>query len=188
MSDAAGNIQVLDHGFIRLMDLKEAGFDPPDYRYHCFTAHYRKQLDFTWESLEASKTSRRRLRDAAQALKSEPNKPACADHQNAFRTALEDDLNAPAALAAVWDAVKSGIPAGAKRTFLEEVETVLALGLFSADAVQAPLSKEQEELFELRGKARGKKDFKSADELRKKLEALGVLVEDTKQGQKWRRK
>ena len=55
-------------GFVKLSDLKDKGFSPLDYRYHCFTAHYRKQLDFTWETLEGSKTSRRRLKEAALAL------------------------------------------------------------------------------------------------------------------------
>ena len=174
-------------GFIRMADLKESGFDPLDYRYHCFTAHYRKQLDFTWESLESSKTSRRRLREAALALKGQAKKPACADHQKAFRLALEDDLNVPSALAAVWDALKSDLPAGSKLSFLEEAEVVLALGLFR-EQVQAALSPEQQALLDERAAARARKDFKKTDELRKKLEALGILVEDTKQGQKWRKK
>jgi cysteinyl-tRNA synthetase len=174
-------------GFIRLADLKEQGFDALDYRYHCFTAHYRKQLDFTWESLESSKTSRRRLCETAAALEGEPAKPACADHQKAFRQALEDDLNAPEAVAAVWDALKSGLPAGAKKAFLEQAVSVLALGLLR-ERTEAPLSAEQQELLERRAKARSAKDFKLADELRRKLGAMGIVVEDTKQGQKWRRK
>jgi cysteinyl-tRNA synthetase len=174
-------------GFVRLADLKEKGFDPLDYRYHCFTAHYRKQLDFTWESLEASKTSRRRLKEAALALKNEYPKPACADHEKAFLAALEDDLNMPAALAAVWDGLRSDVPAGSKRVFLELAEKVLALGLFSED-VQAPLPANVLALLERRVKARADKDFALSDSLRKELDALGILVEDGKDGQKWRRK
>ena len=59
-------------GFVTLADLKEKGFDPLDYRYHCYTAHYRKQLDFTWDLLESAKTARRRLREAAAAVKARP--------------------------------------------------------------------------------------------------------------------
>jgi len=172
-------------GFIKISDLKEKGFAALDYRYHCFTAHYRKQLDFTWEALESSKTSRRRLREAAGALKNEPLRPACADHRKAFRAALEDDLNLPGALAAVWESLKSGVPGGAQRAFLEEAESVLGLGLFQEEA-EASLAPELQELLERRAAARREKNFALSDSLRRELEAKGVVVEDTRQGQRWR--
>ncbi|MDD5628737.1 MAG: cysteine--tRNA ligase [Elusimicrobia bacterium] len=174
-------------GFVTLADLKDQGCDPLDYRYHCYTAHYRKQLDFTWELLESAKTSRRRLREAAVALKDAPAAPACAEHLAAFRAALEDDLNLPGALAAAWGCVHSPAPAGAKRAFLEEAEQVLALGLFKDEARDA-LPPELQALLERRAAARAAKDFKLSDELRRELDSRGVLVEDTKQGQRWRRK
>jgi cysteinyl-tRNA synthetase len=174
-------------GFVTVADLKARGFDPLDYRYHCYTAHYRKQLDFTWELMESAKTSRRRLREAALLVKDEPLKPACADHQKAFRAAIEDDLNMPGAVAAAWDCLHSEVPGGAKRAFLEEADSVLALGLFRAEA-QAALLPEDQDRFDRRAKARADKDFKLSDVLRRELEERGILVEDTKQGQRWRRK
>ncbi|MBI3551848.1 MAG: cysteine--tRNA ligase [Elusimicrobia bacterium] len=174
-------------GFVKLSDLKERGFEPLDYRYHCFTAHYRKQLDFTWESLESSKTARRRLREAALAVKDEPLRFACADHEKAFRAALEDDLNMPGALAAVWDCVKSNVPSGSKRAILQRAENLLGLGLFKAD-VPSELPPELQQLLDRRAKARADKNFKEADVLRRDLEINGILVEDTKAGQKWRRR
>ena len=193
-------------GFVTLADLKEKGFDPLDYRYHCYTAHYRKQLDFTWELLDSAKTARRRLREAAAAVKGEPLQPvdagrkeirpagaggtsdtAGAELQRAFRAAVEDDLNMPGAVAAVWDCLRSGASGGAKRAFLEEAEAVLALGLFREEA-QAALSPEDQDLLDRRAKARAAKDFKSSDDLRHELESRGIMVEDTKQGQRWRRK
>jgi cysteinyl-tRNA synthetase len=174
-------------GFVTLTDLKEKGFDPLDYRYHCYTAHYRKQLDFTWALLESAKTARRRLREAAAAVAGEALKPACPDHQKAFRAAVEDDLNMPGAVAAVWDCLRSDVPAGAKRAFLEQAEAVLALGLLRGPA-PAALSSEEQGLLDRRVQARAAKDFKLSDELRKDLESRGILVEDSKQGQRWRRK
>jgi cysteinyl-tRNA synthetase len=176
-----------DGGFVTVKHLKDKGYSPLDYRYHCLTAHYRKQLDFTWQSLDSSKTGRRRLKDQAMALKDEPLKPSCADHQKAFREALEDDLNAPAALASVWDCLKSDVPAGAKRAFLEEADTVLGLKLFEPEVVAA-LTENEQKLLDERAAARSSKDFKRADALRKELEGIGVLVEDSKEGQKWRRR
>jgi cysteinyl-tRNA synthetase len=174
-------------GFIKLSDLKEKGFDPLDYRYHCLTAHYRKQLDFSWEALEGSKTARRRLRESAALLAAEPEKPACAEELAAFEAALADDLNAPAALSVVWDALKKNeIPAGARAAFLRKVEEVFALGLFTRDKLE--IAPEVQALIDRRAKARQDRDFKLSDDLRKELDAQGILVEDTKQGQKWRKK
>jgi cysteinyl-tRNA synthetase len=170
-------------GFVKLADLSAKGFSPLDYKYHCFTAHYRKQLDFTWEALESSKTARRRLCDAARALAAAAPKPGCADFSNAFRDALCDDLNAPAALAVVWDALKSDLPDGSKKAFLQEAESVLALGLFDA-APEAAVPAEVAALLARRAAARASKDFAASDSLRKEIEALGWLVKDGKDGAK----
>ncbi|MFI5362695.1 MAG: cysteine--tRNA ligase [Elusimicrobiota bacterium] len=174
-------------GFVKLSDLAEKGFSPLDYRYHCFTAHYRKQLDFTWESLEGSKTSRRRLAEAARALVAEPVKPGCAEYSARFRDALSDDLNMPSALAVVWDALKSDLPGGAKRTLLEEADSVLGLDLFKAEQAAA-LPPAVAALVDQRAQARAAKNFDESDRLRAAIETLGWLVEDAKGGQKARRK
>ncbi|MBI4375528.1 MAG: cysteine--tRNA ligase [Elusimicrobia bacterium] len=174
-------------GFITLRHLMEKGFDPLDYRYHCLTAHYRKQLDFSWEALESSKTARRRLRELALAFKKEPAKPACADDETAFRRALEDDLNVPGALASVWEGLRrQDIPAGAKAALLRMAEDLFRLGLF--DEAEQALDGELERLLHEREQARRSKDFSRSDELRRELERRGLLVEDTAQGQRWRRK
>lgn len=170
-------------GFVKLADLKEKGFSPLDYKYLCYTAHYRKQLDFTWESLEAAKTARRRLKESAAALAAEAPKPGCAEHSARFADALSDDLNAPAALAAVWDALKSGLPGGAKLAFLREAEGALALGIFEAEPA-AVVPAEVLALVERRAQAKARKDFAEADRLRKEIDGLGYNVIDGKDGAK----
>jgi cysteinyl-tRNA synthetase len=172
-------------GFVAVADLKKAGFSPLDYKYHCFTAHYRKQLDFTWESLGGARTARRRLLEAARALAGEAPKPGCAEYSERFKAALADDLNAPAAMAVVWDALRSDLPAGAKAAFLKEAESVLALDLF---AQEAELPARVKELLELRAKARAAKDFAASDRLRAEIDASGWIVEDVKGAQKVRPK
>jgi len=174
-------------GFVKLADLVERGFSPLDYRYHCFTAHYRKQLDFTWESLESSKIARRRLAEAARAVAAEAPLAGSEEFSARFEFALSDDLNVPAALAVVWDALKAPLTGGAKRTFLEEAETVLALDLFKPERADST-PPEVAALAESRVRARAAKDFAESDRLRKAIEALGWLVEDAKDGQKLRRK
>ena len=172
-------------GFVTVRHIKERGFDPLDYRFHCLTAHYRKQLDFTWESLEAAKTSRRRLRDIAVGLKAEKPAAANAKYLAAFSEALQDDLNAPAALAALWDGLRSDDAAGSRLSLLKKAEEIFQIGAF---AQEQKLSQELVALLNEREQARQSRDFALSDQLRQKLEDAGILVEDTKQGQKWRRK
>ncbi len=169
-------------GFVKLSDLKDQGFSPLDYKYLCYTAHYRKQLDFTWESLEAAKTARRRLKDAAKALALTVKTPGCAEFAARLTEALSDDLNAPGAVAVLWDALKSDLPDGAKRSLLDEAESVLALGLleFACETVPASVVA----LVAERAAAKGKKDFAEADRIRKQIEELGYLVKDGKDGSK----
>ena len=168
-------------GFVTLSDLSQKGFAPLDYRYHCFTAHYRKQLDFTWEALESARISRRRLAEAARALAGEAPRVGCADFSQRFKGALCDDLNMPAALAVVWDALKSDLPGGAKKALLEEAESVLALDLFKAEKA-AEVPPEVASLLDRRAQARAAKNFALSDEIRKKIEELGYLVKDGKDG------
>ncbi|MEK7232205.1 MAG: cysteine--tRNA ligase [Elusimicrobiota bacterium] len=170
-------------GFVKLSDLKERGFSPLDYKYHCLTAHYRKQLDFTWESLEGSKTARRRLKDAAAALAGEAPKPNCAGFSARFKDALSDDLNAPIALAVVWDALRSDLPGGAKKAFLEEADSVLGLDLFKIEAVGA-VPADIEALLIKRAEAKAGKDFAESDRIRKQIDDLGYMVKDDKDGAK----
>jgi cysteinyl-tRNA synthetase len=173
-----------DGGFVTLKILKDKGFDPLDYRYHCLTAHYRKQLDFTWESLDAARVARRRLKTQAEALNGDST-PACADHLKAFDEALSDDLNVPKALGVVHECMASSVPAGAKKRLLEVAESIFRVGLF---AKEEALSPDLQALLDARVAARASKDFKKSDELRDALLAKGILVEDGKGGQKWRRK
>lgn len=175
-----------DGSFITLKDLKARGFNPLDYRYHCLSAHYRKQLDFTWEALESSRVARRRLKDAAASWVSSPIKPACADSLKAFRAALGDDLNMPEALSVVWgDLRNAALPEGARAAFLKIADEVLGLGIF--DARTEEFEPEVLELLRSRDQARKNKDFVSSDRLRQELSQKGILVEDTPSGQKWRR-
>ena len=172
-------------GFVTLAQLKEKGFDPIDYRYHCCTAHYRKQLDFSWDSLEAAKAGRRRLCEMVQSLpQAGPGGETGAGR--AFLDQLADDLNTAGALAVLWEALRGGMPPPDKRRLAELAQEALGLGLFAAASRE--LSAEDRGLLDRRVQARKDKDFALSDSLRRELDARGISVEDTKQGQRWRRK
>ena len=179
-------------GFIRLKDLMDKSYDPLDYRYLCYGAHYRKQLDFSGEALDAARVARRRLRERALALERETrmsgDSQGLEGYLRRFKSCLADDLDMPGALAAVWDALKPGaFSPGSQLAMLKEAERVLGLGLFEVGQPQE-LTAEMLALIDKRRQARQGKDFAAADAFRRELSEKGILVEDTKDGQKWRRK
>ncbi len=183
----AGKMAKSAGGGVNMEELEARGFSPLDFRYHVFTAHYRRQLEFTWESLESSKTARRRLREMARALRGAPDKPACADYDTAFKAHLADDLNAPEALASLWECLRrEDLPPGSRLTMAELAEKVFDLGLLEEEQ-SSPLSPELQRLFEDYRTARVKKNFATSDRLRQDLLDKGIRVFETRDGSKWER-
>ena len=185
----AGKMSKSGGTFVTLQTLREKGYDPLDYRYLCLTAHYRTQLEFTYESLDSARKSLQTLRKeilAAQTVKGltvSPQKVEAA--QAKFQTAMEDDLNAPKALAVVWEVLRaSELNAAEKVEFVQFADGILALDLFRIpEPKQEELPQEVQDILQERATARKAKDYKKSDELRDKLTALGYRVKDTPQGQ-----
>ncbi|MFH2204316.1 MAG: cysteine--tRNA ligase [Elusimicrobiota bacterium] len=177
-------------GFIKLADLEEKRIDPLDYRYFCFGAHYRKQLEFSWEGLQAARTARRRLRDRVRGWLAESaagvESAAVAQARRDFSATLADDLNVPEALACVYGVLDNLGSAGERIAFLREAEKVLALGLFAA-AKEECLPGDVQRAFEDYVAARRDKNFAVSDALRSKLKDCGIQVLDSKDGSSWRR-
>ena len=181
--------------FVTLEVLKEKGYEPLAYRYLCLGAHYRTQLEFSYESLDSAAKSLKNLRalcqqirQAAQGKSAETEKSRA--WKEKFTAAMEDDLNAPKALAVTWEAVRSAeLTAGEKLDFLQFADTILALDLFAAvPADSQPLPAEVEALLEERARARAARDWKKSDELRDAIAQAGYLVKDTPQGQQAEKK
>ena len=188
-----GKMSKSSGSFLTVQTLVEKGYAPLAYRYFCFTAHYRKQLEFTWESMEASSKALGTLRETAAKLaeelalkKATPKLDKGADYYRKFTDALANDLNMPQALAALWDTLRSpDISPAEKLGFALAADEVFGLDLDKAPAEEA-LSPELASLIEQRRQARKDKDFKRSDELRKELLEKGVLVEDTPKGVHWK--
>ncbi len=175
--------------FVTLQTLRDKGYDPLDYRYLCLTAHYRTQLEFTYDSLDAARKSLQTLRKEIFALKELAKTQTATDKwlqaKEKFQQAMEDDLNAPKALAVVWETVRGHeLNAAEKIKFVTFAEGILALDLFlSPEVKQEKLPAEVEALLAKRAQARQAKDYKKSDELRDALAAVGYRVKDTPQGQ-----
>jgi cysteinyl-tRNA synthetase len=165
-------------GFTR-KDLEERGITPLSYRYFVLTAHYRSQLNFTWEAVEGAQAALDRLRARLAEL---PDGGAINEgYKNRFDEALNDDLGTPQALAIVWEALKDASLSDAdKKTTILSFDD--ALGLKLDEVVTFEIPTEVSELAEKREAARLAKDWATSDTLRKELQDLGFDVEDTDKG------
>ena len=189
----AGKMSKSAGGFITTATLPEKGYDPRAYRYYCFSAHYRKQLEFTWEALDASAKALKTLADIVARLKEElalkktsPSLDKNSAHYVKFARSLADDLNIPQALAAMWDALRNpALGPEEKLGFVQAADSVLGLELMR-EPEEETLSPELLTLVRERETARKNKDFKKSDDLRKALLEKGVLVEDTPAGSRWK--
>ena len=175
MAKRLGNVYML-------ADIVKKGFDPLALRYLFLTAHYRSKLNFTWESLEAAQNALFNLRNEVAGW--DESKIGCADYEVNFKKAVCDDLNMPKAIALMWNLVRDDCPTSAKHKSILVMDEVLGLGL--AEISKARLPEGAKGLIAKREKLRKEGKFEESDKIRKDLLAMGVEVEDTKDGTIWR--
>ena len=195
MAKSEGNIA-------RVGDLLAGGTSPRALRYSLLAAHYRTGLNFSDDSLAAATAAVERLDAVVAALEAYaaegPDDPALpgvlAGARVAFGAALDDDLAISPALAAVFDLVRdlnrrvaertlSTADAGRALAALRDLDAVLGLLPDPVDALPADLVA----LLEARVAARAARDWAASDRLRDDLAVAGILVEDSRDGQRWRR-
>jgi cysteinyl-tRNA synthetase len=201
MSKSLGNTYTIP-------DVVARGHRPSAVRYLLLSAHYRKQLNFTWASLGQAEEALRRLADFLSRLdlvtrdESHPEVAARVEEaREAFGDAMMDDLNTAGALGAVFELVRSlnlAIDVGqlgrgdvpVVRQAFDDFDRVLGvLSLRRAEEDQPPVPvAEIDGLIEERHAARRRRDFAAADRIRDDLSARGVLLEDGAGGTRWKRK
>ena len=191
--------------FFTLRDLLERGYDPLAVRYLLVSVPYRKQMNFTFDGLVQAQRSLERIKEFLFHLKSaklaEGNNPdlaaASAQAITEFDNGLDDDLNTAQALAAVFDFIRhcnialsqGSVQEGNRKQifdFFKKVDERLAIIPTMEDLVQ--LDAEIESLIAQRNEARKNRDFAMSDRIRDQLLDRGVLIEDTREGTRWRRK
>jgi cysteinyl-tRNA synthetase len=178
----------------RLYDLEKKGYHPMSLRYLYLQAHYRKELNFTFASLDASENALKNLLEDITTW-DDPTAGSglgLVEYEQKFLEAINDDLNTPKAIAIMWDMVKSDNPTGDKAKTLFKMDEVLGLNLEENSQILKKeygiVPDEIKEMVYEREQHRRDKHFNLADQLRSKIEKLGYVIEDSEKGPKVRKK
>ena len=180
-------------GLFTLTQLFEQGFDPLHYRYLCLTANYRKPLEFSLESLSSSRNAYNNLKEKILEVKSgkkaTKDKKLIKQYKEEFLQAINNDLDTPQALALLWNLLKdSDLGDKDKYSLALDFDKVLCLGIKDFKESQFKLTKEIKSLIKEREEYRKQKNWKEADKIRDKLDKLGIILEDSDKGVKWKLK
>ncbi len=196
MSKSLGN-------FFTLRDLVEKGWSGREIRYVLINAHYRQPLNFTFDALDAARTSLARVDECVDALTSLSGESdagteipvwATSAHET-FAAAVNDDLNLPEAFAALFALVRESNTALREGSLTPDcaatvlnifgsIDSVLGVVRFGRAALDNSVPQEIMVLINERGAARTAKDWAASDRLRDEIAALGWEVRDAKDGQK----
>ncbi len=189
--DETGKMSKSKGDFLTLSLLKEKGYSPLDYRYFCLGGHYRSQLIFSWQALDAAKGGRtnlmkhiRSIREEADGIKADISSEAGKAVLAEFEGHIAVDLHIPQALAVLWTLVKSkDISAAEKLSLIETMDSIFALDLLAEEETESEeIPGEILELAQKRSEAKKVRDFALADALRDEIRDLGFTVKDTKDG------
>lgn len=189
--ERSGKMSKSSGEFLRVQLLIDKGYHPLAYRLMCLQAHYRSELEFSWEGLGAALTRLKRLVMAAAPVRdaegAEVTDRRLTDLLAKFDAAISDDLNTAVALTLLEEtAAMKKIDAGQKRAALAAIDAVLGLDLLTIDRADlrvrpkaATIGEDEIEATLARRKdARAAKDFAASDTLRDELIAAGVEVMD----------
>lgn len=186
MGKSLGNAYTLD-------DIRNKGFDYLDLRYFYLTGHYRKKLNFTWQSIDSAKKSLDSLRKQISGLKKQKSRTTLSEEKNhkieifqkEFKDSIGDDLNLPKALAVLNTVLKSNIPSEDKLDLIVSFDEVLGLDLVKEikDKEVTIIPEDLVRLLDERNIYRKNREFDKADEIRKKIEDRGYRILDNEEGQ-----
>ncbi|MPN12647.1 Cysteine--tRNA ligase [bioreactor metagenome] len=199
-----GEFLVLDGGkmskssgdFLTVSRLEEEGFSPLDYRYFCLQSRYRKQLVFSFESLDDARKGYKALKKKISMIISNVDINLPVDNSKLeiyigkFKDQISDDLNIANAFTVLNEVIKDvNLNNNEKTSLIEEFDKVLSLDLMIIE--KEPVNVDEElinRLLEERNEARKSKNYGRADEIRNELLNMNIEILDTKEGTTWRLK
>ena len=184
-----GKMSKSKDGFLTLARLEENGYNSLDYRYFLLGAHYRNQLTFSWEALDAGKSALKNIKKKVKKLLESGQIGEISSistngskYKIAFDSHINEDLNTPRCLAELWDLLKdSSVGADEKLTIVNYMDKILSLNILKIENLECSDS-EMLKLLKERDNARVNKDYQLSDQIRDKLLAAGWVVKDSSSG------
>jgi len=187
LNDLSGKMSKSKGNFLTVSLLEEKGYNPLEYRYFCLGSHYRKQLSFSYDTLDLAASAYQKLISKIRVIKDnqigELNKSKIEEYNNEFCSALENDLNTATAITILYDVIKDNELSNKSKIYLlEKFDSVLSLDLLvdKTKKIDKDLEKYIIEKIEERLIAKSNKDYAKADSIRKELEEQGIILKDSK--------
>ncbi len=194
LNDETGKMSKSKGEFLTVSLLEEKGYDPIVYRMFALQSHYRKPLTFSYETLDQTAATYKKLKNRIASVKEDGavDEAAVREWHDKFAEAVGNDCNTAMGLTLLYDVLKSDLNGSTKLKVIEDYDYVLSLNLLKADEPEAEAGDDElaayvEGKIAERAQAKKDKDFARADAIRDELAAKGIIIEDTREGVKWKR-
>ncbi len=194
LNDETGKMSKSKGEFLTVSLLEEKGYDPIVYRMFALQSHYRKPLTFSYETLDQTAATYKKLKNRIASVKEDGavDEAAVREWHDKFAEAVGNDCNTAMGLTLLYDVLKSDLNGSTKLKVIEDYDYVLSLNLLKADEPEAEAGDDEMAAFvegkiAERAQAKKDKDFARADAIRDELAAKGIIIEDTREGVKWKR-
>lgn len=196
LNDKSGKMSKSKGDFLTVSLLLEKGYNPLVYRLFCLQSHYRKPLEFSYEVLDNMVAAYDKLVKRIGSLQQDGavEEDKYNEYRAKFEAALCDDLNTSMAVTVLYDMLKADMSDATKFALVKSYDEVLSLNLATAhvekeqdNGVDAELESYVLAKIEERKAAKKEKDFAKADAIRNELLEKGIVLEDTREGVKWKK-
>ncbi|MBQ4524271.1 MAG: cysteine--tRNA ligase [Lachnospiraceae bacterium] len=194
LNDKSGKMSKSKGDFLTVSLLEEKNYHPLVYRMFCLQSHYRKPLEFSYEVMDNMENSYLKLRKAISKLTDaeEIETEKFEEYKGKFLDALKNDLNTSMAITICYEVLKADMKDATKLALFRSFDEVLSLDLTMGDLEEGGAVDQELEAFilqkiEERKAAKKEKNFAKADEIRASLLEMEIVLEDTREGVKWKK-
>ena len=185
LNDESGKMSKSKGKTLTVDTLIENGYDPLSYRFLCLQSHYRKQLTFSYSSLDGAENAYKKLKNRVLSLskEGEVDTEAFNTYKNNFVSYLEDDINTANAISVIYDVLKANTNDLTKYELIKDFDKVLGLGLTTEtnNTIQVDIEFINSKIEE-RNEAKKNKNYELADQIRNELLEMGIILKDTREG------
>lgn len=185
LNDESGKMSKSKGKTLTVDTLIENGYDPLSYRFLCLQSHYRKQLTFSYSSLDGAENAYKKLKNKVLNLSKdgEVETSVFNEYKNKFVSFLEDDTNTANAISVIYDVLKAETNDLTKYELIKDFDKVLGLELTTETNNTSEVDTEFiNSKIEERNEAKKNKNYELADQIRNELLEMGIILKDTREG------